>query len=105
MKVDISRTDSKGKEVYFTLEELLGMLEDGDSRSNWKISDLDVHDNDGFFPIPNMRLHRDDIEEYITEAKNLTNDQVQFIAGRLGNLLLDEFHACLKSAVEEFASE
>lgn len=58
-------------------------------------------DQDEYFTI--MRLHRDDLQEFIPEEKrkNISNSSMQDLADKLGKALMEGFWISLKVLVTE----
>jgi ribosomal protein S17E len=92
----------------FSTDEILGCLEDCDSSTHWEvISD----EENGFFQIPSMVVHRDDIisqyegrddfEEIKKEVESLSDNQMKEIADRMTGMLMEQFNIAVKIAYEE----
>jgi tetrahydromethanopterin S-methyltransferase subunit G len=67
--------------------------------------------NEGFFNIPSMCVHRDDIkaqyeghddfEQIVKKIENLSDETMQEIANRMTDMMMEQFNLCVKIAYEE----
>ena len=94
MKVLITASNREGHPIEITSDELFALLKGSDSRINWKVTDISVHE-DGFFQLPHMRLHRDDLLDKGIDTDKINDEMMQELADKLSDALICHWHDCL----------